>query len=204
MSLNYNLTHIDNWQELLGIGTSDPEPGFATPITEALIWATLLVGMPQITEKNVSEFAFRLRLYETVEGHLVHYPGYAMPIPFSQVKRHIGLHTNANPLTRAQYIKNVIFPALMEKITREDIQATLLPSSTDPQVFEVRLRCWFDGSTAWESFTSKEYRCQTDEQAQTFCQVLLDSDADITQVRWNWKGSLQGHYLETRKAGQQA
>ena len=70
------------------------------------------------------------------------------------------------------------------------------------QVFEVRLRHWFDGSTSWESLTSKQYRCQTDEQAQNFCQVLLDSDADITQVRWNWKGSLQGHYLENKKAGQ--
>ena len=71
------------------------------------------------------------------------------------------------------------------------------------QVFEVRLRHWFDGDTSWEAIASREYRCDTEEQAHTFCQVLLQSDEDITAIRWNWKGSLQGHYLTSGKAGQQ-
>ena len=114
MSLNYDLTHIENWQELLGNNSN--EPGFASPNTESLIWATLLIGIPQISEKNVDEFAFRLRLYETIAQSLIQHSGVSSPIPFSQVKRHIGLCTNANPLTRAQYIRNVIYPSLMEKL----------------------------------------------------------------------------------------
>jgi hypothetical protein len=70
------------------------------------------------------------------------------------------------------------------------------------QVIEVRIRYWFDGSTPWEALKCKEYRCHTAEQANTFCQVLLDSDEDITQIRWNRKGSKQGHYLESKKVGQ--
>jgi hypothetical protein len=69
------------------------------------------------------------------------------------------------------------------------------------QVFEVRMHHWFDGDTPWEAITSHEYRCETVEQAHIFCQVLLQSDDDITAIRWNWKGSLQGHYLNSRKVG---
>jgi hypothetical protein len=72
------------------------------------------------------------------------------------------------------------------------------------KVFEVRLRYGFDEDTLWESIASHEYRCQTDEQAHNFCQVLLQSNDDIAEIRWNWKGSLQGHYPISEKAGQQA
>lgn len=114
MAFSYDLTHIENWQELLSSNSN--EPGFVIPFTEVLIWATLLIGIPQITEKNVDEFAFRLRLYETIANSLIQHSGISSPIPFSQVKRHIGLATNANSLTRAQYIRNVIYPSLMEKL----------------------------------------------------------------------------------------
>lgn len=63
-------------------------------------------------------------------------------------------------------------------------------------VFEIRLRHWFDGSTRWKLLLSKAYHCQTAEQANLFCQILLDSDPDITAIRWNWKGSQRGYYLE--------
>lgn len=64
--------------------------------------------------------------------------------------------------------------------------------------FDVRIRCWFDAKACfrWELAKAHTYRCRTAEQAHTFCQILLNSDDDIVEIRWNWKGSYQGHYLE--------
>jgi hypothetical protein len=70
------------------------------------------------------------------------------------------------------------------------------------KAFEVRLRYGLDENSRWESIASHEYRCQTDEQAHSFCQILLQSDENIAEIRWNWKGSLQGHYLNSEKVGQ--
>ena len=77
---------------------------------------------------------------------------------------------------------------------------TIHDSST--KLFEVRLRYWLDENARWESIASHEYCCQTDEQAHSFCQILLQSDENIAEIRWNWKGSLQGHYLNNEKVGQ--
>jgi hypothetical protein len=68
------------------------------------------------------------------------------------------------------------------------------------QVFEVRMHNWFDDEErfTWQSAKAQVYHCQSAEQADIFCQVLLDSDADVVEVRWNWRGSLQGHYVGKR------
>ena len=70
------------------------------------------------------------------------------------------------------------------------------------KAFEVRLRYGLDKNARWESIASHEYCCQTDEQAHSFCRILLQSDENIAEIRWNWKGSLQGHYLNSEKVGQ--
>jgi len=69
------------------------------------------------------------------------------------------------------------------------------------QDIEVRIRYWFDASEAfrWEQTKVHPYRCQTAQQANTFCQVLLWSDSDIVEIRWNRKGSYQGHYLISKQ-----
>ena len=79
---------------------------------------------------------------------------------------------------------------------------TIYDSST--KAFEVRMRYWLDQDAHWKAIASHEYLCQTDEQAHNFCQILLQSDENIAEIRWNWKDSLQGHYLTSEKAGQQA
>ena len=78
---------------------------------------------------------------------------------------------------------------------------SLTVHDSSSKAFEVRLRNWLDENSRWESIASHPYRCQTDEQAHNFCQILLQSDENIAEIRWNWKGSLQGHYLNSEKGG---
>lgn len=90
MSLNYDLTAIDNSDEVCWTG----QPGERTmqPVTETLIWATMLVGISQITEKNYREFYLRDKMLYLDSTLTV-----------ADCKRHIGLKTNATDKTRAKF-----------------------------------------------------------------------------------------------------
>lgn len=64
MSLNYELTKIKDWKELIN------EDGIINGITEVLIFATMAVGIGRITQKNFLKFFERLRAHEAVSGPL--------------------------------------------------------------------------------------------------------------------------------------
>lgn len=100
MSLNYQLTNIRDWQELTG------DEG-VKPVTQALIFATMAVGMGQITEANAHKFAVRLEVVQRVDGPYMVRDGKPSPLTVADVQRHIGLGTNASTLTDAQFRKNL-------------------------------------------------------------------------------------------------
>ena len=81
--------------------------------TEALIWATMIIGLPDITEKNAEEFYFRIRFYERAQGalrNMMSADGEGItPVFFSadEVRKHIGLCTNASRETRHAWIKRM-------------------------------------------------------------------------------------------------
>jgi hypothetical protein len=110
MSLNYDLSHIADWQELL------EGSGCVTPRTEAVIFLTLFVGMNEITEKNALEFACRVQLFETFAEPLLKGLDGPKPITLADIQRHIGLRTNANPLTRARFFNSLIWPEVQAKV----------------------------------------------------------------------------------------
>lgn len=98
MSLNYDLTAVKDRDE--------SEMGVA--VTDALIWATMGVGMDAITEENKDEFFCRLHIYEQVFGSWISMrgdDGKAEPynMKYEDVCKHIGLKTNASRLTDAAF-----------------------------------------------------------------------------------------------------
>ena len=108
MSLNSDLSKIDNWQELLD------EQGNVGPLTEKIIYGTMLIGINEIAnKKSALEFTARVRLVELVYRHP--HPLLAL----ADVQRHIGLKTNVGPLTRMQFITQRIWPKIEDVLQKE-------------------------------------------------------------------------------------
>lgn len=75
---------------------------------EALIFATMAVGMGEITEDNAQEFYTRLSFWEKVNGAYRFGDGEALYFTPEDVKRFIGLRTNVFPkMTKAKFHKHV-------------------------------------------------------------------------------------------------
>ena len=138
MSLNWNCRPLT--ERGINIWTNDPALGGdddqkLNPITEALIFATMIVGCDG---RKIDTFVQRIREYELAAGNLVHAPrpdylekavecnyvradsftkGYR--ISEAELRRHEGFTTNASALTDAQWAKN------LARIIREKAESSL-------------------------------------------------------------------------------
>ena len=93
MSLNWNVSACTNHKELV--------EGDEWTTTEILIWATIIVGVGDVkTEEVAREFYRRVFMWETVGGPL-NMSGRRIAWP--DVKRRIGLTTNASNMTPAKW-----------------------------------------------------------------------------------------------------
>ena len=129
MSLDWQVDGIENYKEVCWIPTgehdSDGEPlTRMNPVTEALIWGTISVGMGQITDKNVDEFAARFRVIEKIHGAMLYKPNpegkgkldwYLSDEDFIA---HIGLWCNVSYETRPAWASR-IFVKNMTSVTEE-------------------------------------------------------------------------------------
>jgi hypothetical protein len=97
MSLDWNVTRVKD-QNVCWASNDE-----MTDKCNALIWMTMAVGIPEITEKNYKEFAFRLATIQRLFGVMRLPPGVVMSE--SEIKQYIGLSTNANQRTLAQFWK---------------------------------------------------------------------------------------------------
>jgi hypothetical protein len=88
MSLDFNLTKIKNYKSVCWRGEN------MNPVTEALIWSTMAVGIGVISDKTLDKFSQRLRVWERVHGPFLHGRG---PITRAEVEDHLGLSTNVFP-----------------------------------------------------------------------------------------------------------
>jgi hypothetical protein len=106
MSLNWSLEKIKDYESVC---FADDKLSVET---ESLIWYTMFVYMPLVSESNASEFYKRIHLYEKLFGPSMSSfeDGKRIPHPvtFEMVKKHIGLHTNAESKTMAAFKKHVI------------------------------------------------------------------------------------------------
>ena len=78
--------------------------GTVSGSTECVIWATIFVGLPRITDANWRDFATRVRAYETCFGAL---SSSDEPLPPELIHQHIGLRTNASPMTKRAFQANL-------------------------------------------------------------------------------------------------
>lgn len=107
MSLDWNIENVQDWETVC----KDDDGITLSAVTNALIWATTGVGLGEITEANLDEFAWRLDLYQKIYEPLIvevkddeFVPRF---ITYTEVKQHVGLHTNVSRETRAQWLKRI-------------------------------------------------------------------------------------------------
>lgn len=101
MSLNWNLSAIKDFHTVCWYAV-EGEKSQLKPVTNTLIWSTLTVGMPEITQSNWKEFFMRLRFWENLFCPFLDDHQF---ITQNQVVSHIGLKTNAQTETRNQFLK---------------------------------------------------------------------------------------------------
>ena len=70
MSLTWDLENIKDYKTVCW-----KKDGDMNPVTNALIWGTMGVGIGHITDKNVDEFAARFRILEKLHGAFLYKPG---------------------------------------------------------------------------------------------------------------------------------
>jgi len=106
MSLDWNIGKCNNMEAI----KSEDE----WPTTEAFIWSTMSVGMNRITEENASEFYARLTIWERLlHGQLIQKRNTEtkkweyVKVSFDDVKKRIGLYTNASNETRSEWLKRI-------------------------------------------------------------------------------------------------
>jgi hypothetical protein len=119
MSLDWNIKQIRDYIKLyrkIGEGErgySATQPTFTLRSeSERIIWLTMIIGMREITEKNWEQFYNRVNFYEkNTDSHMWKKQKnklVPMYITKDQVKKMIGLSTNASTLTKNQFIKKVM------------------------------------------------------------------------------------------------
>lgn len=99
MPLNWNIEKVQNRQDM----TEQDDV-----VLNSLIWATISVGINEITPKNVDEFYARLHLYEKLRGTWTLVDGKPNYIKPDDLKKFIGLSTNAGSLTRTKFNSQVL------------------------------------------------------------------------------------------------
>ena len=116
MALNWTVEDIKDYESVCWIEadwTDDmrgikPGDKVLNPVTDALIWLTMVVGIGTITEKNASEFLARVRIFEGLNGpmltRLINNEIVDQPITAADVAAHIGLHTNASKNTKTEFL----------------------------------------------------------------------------------------------------
>lgn len=106
MSLDWDVSKVKDHENLCWIEEENPPsrgPGThrrVNPITEALVFHTVTIGMYAITESNAKEFYGRVRFIELHRGPSVtDFTGTEIvgrPITLEDVQAHVGLRTNAS------------------------------------------------------------------------------------------------------------
>jgi len=111
MPLNYDYSKVKEstkvWEP---DGTFDDEGnplGHMPDVLNTLIWATMSVGMSEITEDNWKDFYTRMKIMGKDRSLLRRDKNgeFTVPISSQEVKDHIGLMTNASTLTKLQFLK---------------------------------------------------------------------------------------------------
>lgn len=110
MALHYDLGEINDYKNLCyqdaGRDSEGNELTRIDPDTDSLIWATMAVGIGEITDRNYIEFWIRMNtlhmLWAGMRGDTVNV------MPLATVKAHIGLSTNVAYETSGKWFKRIV------------------------------------------------------------------------------------------------
>jgi hypothetical protein len=148
MALTWDLNAIENREQVCAI-TRKPfndekwdaedlnEDGTVTvrnPVTTALIFATISVGIGNLTEENVGTFCARLNVVQRLHGDMLVGPKGPVPITEEDVFAHVGLKTNAyfTDETHAKWLGRMVGQDVKRDAKR--MQATFEESKTTEEV----------------------------------------------------------------------
>lgn len=131
MSLSWDLTAIVEKEKICWVPIENQDGMVEMgALTNALVWATMLVGMNSITAKNSKEFHKRLIEFEIVHGTgMLTTEGTSRQPSLQEIQSHVGLKTNATPMTTGKwgsYLKKLV---TAEADRRIKILNRKLPSS---------------------------------------------------------------------------
>lgn len=132
MSLDYYLDTIPNYENVCWIEEPDGYKHLDS-VCEALTWGTMYTSISTITEKNIDEWLWRFQFFKQIERSfwnkldddgkpVAWYPDRA------DLTKFIGLRTNADNMTRKQFIKRVVDGIVSDtdyRATREKSDAVL-------------------------------------------------------------------------------
>lgn len=108
MALTWDLTGIKDSMELCWVPTAEEDKVELGVVTHTLIWASMLIGMNIITEKNSKEFHRRLIEFEVVHGAgMLIEDGEARQPTLEEVQSHAGLKTNAVVMEGRKWGNNI-------------------------------------------------------------------------------------------------
>jgi hypothetical protein len=96
---------------------------------DKLIWGTMVVDMGEITDANIGEWLFRMRLGDRMMGG----DGYftmkyerkkRFAITAAHLRKFVGLKTNVSTITRAQWLKKALAQASerVESLVSSELQ----------------------------------------------------------------------------------
>jgi hypothetical protein len=116
MSLNYELSKIENFEEVCYEPHPDGDGRRMKAVTHAIIMGTMTVGMGQITPETASTFYARMKAVEKLHGWWVvnGADGTGIPITPEDIRNHIGLRTNVGKESDAAWAKRIMSGALHE------------------------------------------------------------------------------------------
>lgn len=133
MSLNWELGKIKDWETVC----RDSE-GRVHPVTNALIWRLMVIGIGRITEDNAVEVYTRSRFYTGLGEHPIvrwdektkkHRPD---DFTVEEILRHVGLWTNVTTETSARWYKRITDSYVREEAARFRQEATKLSPALTP------------------------------------------------------------------------
>lgn len=109
MALHWDIREVKRGNKLYH-RNEEGKKGKMKQLYETIILATIMVGIPNITEKNYEKFYNRLHFLETMNGAFFYEKKYGKLIPRyitkEEVKNMVGLKTNATSWTRSQFLKH--------------------------------------------------------------------------------------------------
>lgn len=115
MPLTFDLTAVDNEKYpfiVTGTDADGAEVGHHNPITEAVIWMSLVTGSP--SRQKSEDFVRRALIWDRVAGPMIHdwdeekQERKPHPLTAEELFDHAGVSTNATVLTAAEFKKRVM------------------------------------------------------------------------------------------------